>query len=554
LADKSNPEISPSSEAGEIASEIEWHDIQGIIRRGCGRHRHSVFAILKVTNRINAGKWLAENIQYVVSSEEVISPQIAKTDCLISLAFTAPGLAAMGFEKSELQQFSQEFQSGMAPLPQIGEETTRRSGMLGDTGKNAPQYWLWGGYGLKATGKTRNANDRMISDETHLILSIYGTSKEAAEIKYKQMVNPDSGVALTCEKRRGNKSESKYYTYLRPDDCEHFGYRDGVSQPIFKGSRTESKIKSEARDLHIVAPGEFILGYPSERQQPVPVPVVNLPSASLKNKTEFLFGKNGSYLVVRQLEQDVDGFHKMLESKAANLREFDKPEVRKDWLAARIMGRHFSGEPIAKAQEDFSKPPVPDDMLEVADIPEKITDKPFPKSIGKRYDNDFRYAVGDRDGLTCPLTAHIRRAFPRDGLGPDRRVALKIANRHRILRRGRLYGTNPRNDSQKTVRQTDSKDTCGLFFLAFNADFAGQFETVQHSWMNNRHFDNQYNEIDLVAGLAKTDDRNHTIQHQPINIRLGTIGDYITVRGGGYFFMPGLQALQVLADIARNRS
>ena len=42
---------------------------------------------------------------------------------------------------------------------------------------------------------------------------------------------------------------------------EHFGFRDGLSQPAISG------VGSQGPPMHTVAPGEFLLGYPNEHGQ-----------------------------------------------------------------------------------------------------------------------------------------------------------------------------------------------------------------------------------------------------------------------------------------------
>ena len=58
-------------------------------------------------------------------------------------------------------------------------------------------------------------------------------------------------------------------------------------------------------------------------------------------------------------------------------------------------------------------------------------------SSDSRRINDFGYD-DDPGGLKCPLGAHIRRANPRDDVGF---FDGRLSNRHRIVRRGRAYGT-----------------------------------------------------------------------------------------------------------------
>ena len=106
---------------------------------------------------------------------------------------------------------------------------------------------------------------------------------------------------------------------------------------------------------------------------------------------------NGSYLVIRQIEQDVQGFWQSFEGTSSE-------QIQ---LASKQMGRWPDGTPMTL------KPNAPEN-------------KP---------NNDFDYRH-DQQGTKCPAGSHIRRCNPRTGTG--RKNGLK--DRHRILRRGRAYG------------------------------------------------------------------------------------------------------------------
>ena len=140
-------------------------------------------------------------------------------------------------------------------------------------------------------------------------------------------------------------------------------------------------------------------------------------------------GINATYLVFRQLKQDVAALEAFLAAAAPA-----QPE--RDLLAAKMVGRWPSGAPLVKAPE---------------------RDDP---RLGE--DNDFGYQ-SDKLELRCPMGSHIRRANPRDSLGDSPAVSLASANRHRILRRGRLYGPRAVPGERDAAEQ-------GLLFLCLNAD------------------------------------------------------------------------------------
>ena len=129
-------------------------------------------------------------------------------------------------------------------------------------------------------------------------------------------------------------------------------------------------------------------------------------------------GRNGSYLVVRQLRQDVPGFWGFVDRRDAAPRRERATRTARLRLAAKMVGRWPSGAPLALAPE--------------ADDP-SLADA-----------NDFGYHELDPRGARCPVGAHIRRSNPRDSLDPrpGSSDSWKINRRHRILRRGREYGTS----------------------------------------------------------------------------------------------------------------
>ena len=139
----------------------------------------------------------------------------------------------------------------------------------------------------------------------------------------------------------------------------------------------------------------------------VPAWLLNERRARIANGHGRDIRRNGTYLVFRQLEQDVPAFNAFVSDVAEKLGE------TKEWVAARLLGRWREGEPL-------------------------VAEKPNGSEEDRK--NNFLYYYEDRSGLLCPIGAHIRRANPRDSLGPDPETALRLSKMHRIIRRGRPYG------------------------------------------------------------------------------------------------------------------
>jgi deferrochelatase/peroxidase EfeB len=223
--------------------------------------------------------------------------------------------------------------------------------------------------------------------------------------------------------------------------------------------------------------------------------------------------------VVRQLEQDVAGFQDYTVKTAAALaRNPGMSGVDPHWVGAKMIGRWKDGSPVAL-------------------YPDTQPHRPNPT-------NDFGYATFDPRGFACPLGSHVRRSNPRDSLMSDNLKAPNHVSSHRILRRGRAY-LEPASDGGRATE--------GLIFLAACADLERQFEFIQQSWLGEPSFHGLTGEADpavdsdgQLQDLSLPDGR--TVR------RIRGIPDFVTVRGGGYFFMPSRSALHYLADRARRRA
>ncbi len=87
-----------------------------------------------------------------------------------------------------------------------------------------------------------------------------------------------------------------------------------------------------------------------------------------------------------------------------------------------------------------------------------------------------------------------------------------------------------------------------MLFIALNADIAGQFEMIQHSWLNNPRFEGLYSGTDPISHFAQGG--SITIQSRPTNLHVERPAPFVRVRGGAYFFLPGIQALRDIAASA----
>jgi Dyp-type peroxidase family len=270
---------------------------------------------------------------------------------------------------------------------------------------------------------------------------------------------------------------------------DHFGYRDRLTQPVIEGTDEKPTPGSGAA----LKPGEFILGYPDEDGPPA-----NLPQPEI-------LSRNGSYMAYRRLEEHVGRFRDFLRENGSTA---DEQEL----VAAKLMGRWRSGAPLVLA-------PNKDDPALGAD-PQR--------------NNNFNYKQMDPLGYAAPLGSHIRRMNPRD-------TAANM-NRRRMIRRGATYGPPLPEDTPD-----DGKER-GIAAFVICASLIRQFEFAQNVWINDKNFHELGNERDPIIG-NQDGTLEFKIPKRPIRKKISGLPAFTTVRGGAYFFLPGLKALRYLASL-----
>ena len=86
----------------------------------------------------------------------------------------------------------------------------------------------------------------------------------------------------------------------------------------------------------------------------------------------------------------------------------------------------------------------------------------------------------------------------------------------------------------------DDGEARGLLFMCVNTDIRRQFEFIQETWLNSTRFAN-LNETDPLIGHPGS----FTIQDPKLR-RKAKISTYVTLKGGDYFFLPGIRAIKYL--------
>jgi Dyp-type peroxidase family len=433
---------------------LQRDDIQGNILEGY-RYRYASHVFLRFHEE-GGQRFLRDVLGDVASA--VSSPVQEGRRSVVNVALSHAGLRALMPGDVRLDAFPDAFREGMED----------RHTLLRD----APATW----------------NPEWRGRRVHAWLAVHGVDRGAVDDcvrTLRQRLGPAGEVVKVCD---GNTigdegSEAQF---------EHFGFRDGLSNPSVVGTRGATR-PGGGKPLPDgkwapVAPGEFVLGYPDE-------------TGETPGELPPQLGRNGTFAVFRVLSQDVFGFRRYLQDVAeATGRSADE-------IAASIVGRRRDGTPLIRAPSDNA--------------------------------NDFRYA-DDRYGSGCPLGSHVRRANLRDSTDfPD------LVARHRIIRRGMPYGQPlPEHATERDEGER------GLLFVCMNASIERQFEFIQTRWLNEGSSVHQGMDGDPLVGphgqrgkfIIQGDERERRTPLICANLPC-----FVECLGGEYFFMPGLEALKVIA-------
>ena len=541
---------------------------QGLVVSGFGKLPKGCALLLNIGAIDPTGKPRGEWLRVLDQIAPVTSAQKPDSDTTqaAALAFTWTGLQVMGLAETALASFLPPFREGMMQEDRLRRLGDRRGGKWLQTvidggpkwSANVPQSASMapkpGAYEVNQYFSETAFGG---GDIVHAVLLLYTPDAAAADTLAARV----EAALLPHDVTRVRRIDLNLEVEPSGVSNEHFGFADGLSQPVpfdADGAVLQDGVPVTQADVVQGVPlGEVLLGYinghheiapgpvvPGERVKPKdpdpappnlvaepvadnrPPPMVPDPRPALaglvpdsKASGFFDFGLNGSYLVVRELKQDVAAFWQSMYANATAITTRDpvhSAHVTADWLAERVIGRNRQGQLLGP-------------------------DGPLPLDPAGQPDSGYLFRDRDPLGHGCPLGSHVRRANPRDSLAPTPELGptlLHAANNHRILRRGRKYG--PRMTDPKTDAGADR----GLLFICLNTDIARQFEFVQTTWLLNSGFHTLNDEVDPLVGP----NGKMTVPEDPLR-RTIQVETFVQMVGGDYFFLPSLPALKYLAQL-----
>jgi deferrochelatase/peroxidase EfeB len=518
------------------AAKLESDQIQSIVFGGLGFLPFGTLLLIDFADdREAVRRWLRSMLPDVAFNDG----RRFQNRSVLTMAVGPGALRKAGLPADAITSFPQAYLDGMTG--------PGRARILGDDLQDAAYPWWW---------KTDGTYD--------VALLVYGPDAESvAELK--------SRVVEEASKA-GHQLQRDLPLHQIPDALrdrkEPFGFVDGVSQPVIRGTYRALR---NSDPIHLVEPGEFILGYPDNRGNRPPGPSLNamddpdnmLPvlcdaeggfSQNIVDAPREI-GRNGSFLVIRHLEQEVEDFNKYCEHQARRLQgRLGYPyQITAEFIAAKLIGRWRNGSSLVRnpyhpyktsrdaAEGQASRPTLrARTQVDEASIAPPSSAPAAASGAGagdaedrETQDNDYLFGTEDPQGLRCPFGAHVRRANPRDSFTPGSQDQIDISNRHRILRIGRTY-----------VPGEGQKD--GLMFMCLNGDIERQFEFVQQTWLGSSTFHGLSGERDPLTGTQQARPNSFTVPSRDGPIRLTGMSRFVIARGGGYFFVPGKRLLEYL--------
>ena len=553
-----------------MSTPLDLRDIQGNILRAYGRfgYPHARYFLFHFGEATQGRQLVSALLPRITTSERWADPNDPETSgaperpkTTMNVAFTWKGLRALDLPTVTLSQFPREFIDGMAPRAQV----------LSDVGPSGHKHWdpVWRRPVSNKRGTDIHllvtVNSQMMPngdpipemEEVTNWLRTIGTWKGVKLLKgHGKDQSKGKGTARTQDEADYQQAGARLVDAgdgtKRIDAQEHFGFEDGIGNPVFAGQYPkeieEQRVKGRGKlrpdqTWAPLAAGEFLIGHVDESQE---LPFTTQPPR---------FMQNGTFLCFRKLHENVGTFQTYVDRQAkayARTNHVSEEEANLT-LRAKMVGRWPNGIPLMAA-------PTYADMIrfeaEWSDIP-AIRAKSGRRSKAEQerlnaYNEilvDFKYR-DDPDGVRCPISTHIRRGNMRDMLDPRKSSddpstwdGSALTNRRRILRRGLPYGPfEPDNLNDDAER--------GVIFIAMCANIFRQFEFVLQQWINYGLDFRAGNDNCPLLGYHH-EGAKFIIQSDPENDQtpwvMNALPQFVETRGGEYFFVPGINTLNMIA-------
>jgi len=267
---------------------------------------------------------------------------------------------------------------------------------------------------------------------------------------------------------------------------EHFGYRDGISQPYFFQPQKEEKNQ-----------------HWSDMAKPQLV-LIDDPLSG--GETGF-----GSFMVFRKLEQNVKAFK---EKEHLLAQQLGFTEEMEELAGALIVGRSENGMPV-------------------------LIHGSTANTEAPSIENNFNYSL-DPEGIRCPFHSHIRKSNPRGDTERFFGTSAKEEQLHRIVRRGISYDDVGRNGNLEVYPE----EGVGLLFICFQSSIENQFEFIQNNWVDNPDFPKTATGIDPLIGQGhiRRDEDGAAFEQKWTDVKNNSVcsglSDFVTLKGGEYFYLP----------------
>lgn len=497
--------------------EIDIEDIQGHIFPGFGT-THSVVIALRLQNPIEGRTVLAGILPEITRLVDSLREKNARREAAImglarpdqhtvslALALGATALRSWGQDTSG---FDPSFHDGMS----------KDAASLGDpVGDDfVPLEWTF------AKGEDDRADLLLVAGHSDR------ASLQQAVERWVQMLEPHWKPVLIEFGRR------------RDGDKEFFGFNDGVSQPAMRGVTPEGEYLSRRTiaaddpraDLFakpgqlLIWPGSFLFGYPSQANQ---------SGATVTPPAPWM--KNGSYLVLRRLLQNVAAFREAVTATEQFLTAQGE-QVPEGWVAARMVGRWPDGTPLT-ASPDKADSEISENLLRINNFRFFSSLSPTPLADTGEPPQSIPAVPADTRGRGCPQVAHIRQVNPRDGTSE---IGQENHPGKLMLRRGITFGTEAEEDPDAER---------GLIFLSYQTSIVEQFKFVQTKWANSTQRPTG-DGLDPIIGQDGTQDVKRSIKLLAPSGQQRTCpfnGRFVTATGGGYFVTPGIAGLRYLFGV-----